>query len=362
MKYIDEYRDRRLAEGLLAGIQRRAEELGRPVTVMEVCGSHTTAIGRYGIRGMLPRSIRLVSGPGCPVCVTAIQDVDIALHLAGLKNVVFSTFGDMLRVPGTGGSNLQALRAAGAEIRVVTSAADCFTLAEKHPSKEIVFMGIGFETTSPTVAAVVAACRKRGVRNVSVFSVHKLIPPAIKALLDDPALAIDGFLCPGHVSIMIGADAYRCITAAGRAAVITGFEPVDILEGIFMLLEQLLTGAMQVANQYPRGVNPAGNRKAMDVLSEVFTAAPARWRGLGVIPETGLVFRQNYRAFDALEKFAVPEIVSEEMGGCRCGDILRGIIAPPDCPLFRKSCTPTNPAGPCMVSSEGTCAAYYKYY
>lgn len=362
MKYIDEYRDNALASGLLSGIKKRAGMISKSVAIMEVCGSHTTAIGRHGIRGLLPESIRLVSGPGCPVCVTAIHDVDIALFLAEQKNIIFATFGDMLRVPGTGGKTLQQARGAGADIRVVSSAADCTALAGENTAKEIIFMGIGFETTSPTAAAAVMSFKKKKARNFSVFSVHKLIPPAIQALIHDPRLSIDGFLCPGHVSTIIGAQAYACIPEAGRAAAITGFEPVDILEGIFLILGQIIDSKKEVAIQYSRGMKPEGNPKAMAMLGEVFSPAAAAWRGLGEIPESGLQFTRGYEAFDALKKFQLPEIRSEEIRGCCCGDILRGIISPHQCPLFKKICSPSNPAGPCMVSSEGTCAAYYKFH
>ena len=362
MKYIDEYRDPELAKKLLSGIEKKAAQLGRNVTFMEVCGSHTQAIGRYGIRKMLPDSIRLISGPGCPVCVTSVEDVDTALWLAVQPNVAFATFGDMLRVPGTGGRNLQQLRAEGADIRVVASAADCISMASANPDNEIIFMGIGFETTSPTIAATVAMAQKKNIKNLSVFSVHKIIPPAMKALIADPALKIDGFLCPGHVSIITGAEAYRCITDAGLAAVITGFEPVDVLEGVYMLLGQLQVATKEILIQYGRGVKSEGNRKAMQLLNTVFMTADARWRGLGSIPGSGLVFRDSFAKYDSLRRFSVPALSSEDIKGCRCGDILRGIIEPPECPLFKKICAPQNPTGPCMVSSEGTCAAYYRYY
>ncbi|MEI6124954.1 MAG: hydrogenase formation protein HypD [Pseudomonadota bacterium] len=362
MKYVDEYRDNAVAQGLLSGIRKRSDKIGKKITIMEVCGSHTTAIGHYGIRGLLPENIRLVSGPGCPVCVTSIHDVDIALYLANQKNIVFTTFGDMLRVPGTQGRTLQQLRAAGADIRVIASPADCCALAEANATKEVIFMGIGFETTSPTVASVVMSCNKKGIQNFSVFSVHKRIPPAIEALINDPQLTIDGFLCPGHVSIMIGTQAYRCITDSGRAAVVAGFEPVDVLEGIFMILGQIIEKKKEVLIQYSRAVHSGGNPKAMALLDTVFYTAPAAWRGLGEIPGTGLFFRDEYKKFDALKQFEIPAIASEEIRGCRCGDILRGIISPHDCPLFKKVCTPANPGGPCMVSSEGTCAVYYKYH
>jgi len=362
MKYIDEYRDTAVAQGLREAIERRAANLKAPVTIMEVCGSHTQAIGRHGIRSLLPETIRLVSGPGCPVCVTAMHDVDVALWIAGQPDTVFVTFGDMLRVPGTRGKNLQQARAAGADIRIVASASDCVAIAADNPRKEVVFMGIGFETTASTVAAVVMSCQRQGIENFSVFSVHKRIPPALQALMRDPALSVDGFLCPGHVSTIIGAQAYRCIPAAGRAAVITGFEPVDILEGIFMVLGQILEGTQDVAIQYRRAVNPEGNPRALSILATVFRPAPALWRGLGEIPASGFAFTEAFQAFDALGKFTVPDIVSEDIAGCRCGEILRGILSPHQCPLFRNACTPLTPVGACMVSSEGTCAAYYKYH
>lgn len=362
MKYIDEYRDPALVQGLLNKIENSARQISHPVTIMEICGSHTYAIGRFGIRKLLPESIRLVSGPGCPVCVTATRDVDIALYLAGLKDVIFATFGDMLRVPGTGSNSLQKKRAEGCDVHVVSSADECIALAQSNPRKEIIMMGIGFETTAPTIAATVENCRKKGISNFSVFSVHKIVPPAIAALIADPHLSIDAFLCPGHVSTMIGSAAYQMIPAAGCAAVITGFEPVDILEGIWMILEQIVSGKKEVAIQYSRGVRPEGNIRAMTFLQSIFRTADAEWRGLGTIPASGLVFCSDYSTFDTLVKFPVPEIKSVEIQGCGCGDILRGIKTPQDCPLFRKICTPLNPVGPCMVSSEGTCSAYYKYY
>jgi hydrogenase expression/formation protein HypD len=268
----------------------------------------------------------------------------------------------MLRVPGAGGESLQKKRAAGADVRVVSSADECIALALANPQKEIIMMGIGFETTAPTIAAVIVACRKKDIQNFSVFSVHKIVPPAINALLADPLLNIDGFLCPGHVSTMIGADAYKMIPDAGRAAVITGFEPVDILEGIWMLLQQIESRNMKVAIQYSRGVRPEGNTRAMNLLQSVFETADAEWRGLGTIPASGLNLRKDFASFDALQRFALPDIKSSDISGCGCGDILRGIKLPNDCPLFKKVCTPVNPVGPCMVSSEGTCSTYYKYY
>lgn len=362
MKFIDEYRDPAVVKALLKRIEATANKISRVVTLMEVCGSHTYAIGRFGIRKLLPENIRLVSGPGCPVCVTSARDVDVALYWAGLENVIFATFGDMMRVPGTGSDSLQKKRATGADVRVISSADECISLALAHPDKEIVMMGIGFETTTPTVAAMIKSCRKKNIKNISVFSVHKIVPPAIGALLADPLLNIDGFLCPGHVSTMIGMDAYRMIPDAGRAGVIAGFEPVDILEAIWMLLCLIESGQADIAIQYSRGVRPEGNRRAMDLLWSVFETADTEWRGLGTIPASGLMLCNEFADFDAHKRFSSPETKSGEVPGCGCGDILRGIKLPHDCPLFKKVCTPTNPVGPCMVSSEGTCSTYFKYH
>jgi hydrogenase expression/formation protein HypD len=361
MKFIDEYRDPKLFEGLLARVRSRAEKLTRSITIMEVCGSHTNAIGRFGIRGLLPDTIRLISGPGCPVCVTAIQDVDAALFLARRPGIVFATFGDMLRVPGTGRRSLEQERADGADVRVVDSALECLTLAQDNPDRQIVLMGIGFETTSPAAASVVKTARARSISNLAVFSVHKVIPPAIDALLSDPLISVDGFMLPGHVSTILGTAAYSRIAQGGRAGVITGFEPVDILEGIMMILDQTISGNMAIEIQYGRAVKREGNQAARRILDEVFEPADSNWRGLGTIPVSGLVFRNEYRDFDAAARFDIPAVESHDAPECRCGDVLKGIISPPECPRFRTACSPRNPLGPCMVSAEGTCAAYYKY-
>lgn len=360
MRFIDEYRDPGLAGRLKDAVHALAFQVGRPVTVMEICGSHTYAVCRHGIRQMLPESVRLVSGPGCPVCVTSVHDIDRALYLAGLEDIVFVTFGDMLRVPGTGGNSLQGIRAAGADVRAVSSASECISIARAHPDRQVVFMGIGFEATAPTVASMVKTCRQLSLGNVSVFSTHKVIPPAISALLDDPGLMVDAFLCPGHVSTITGLGAYAEIPRRGRAAVITGFEPVDILSGIYLILCQILKHDYFVEIQYTRGVSPGGNARARALTEEVFKPGDARWRGLGPIPGSGLHFRDEYRGFDAGLRHEVPEITSYEPKGCRCGEILKGIISPFECPLFRNGCTPETPVGPCMVSHEGTCSTYHK--
>jgi len=361
MRFIDEYRNPELVHKLLDAVAVLAARIDHPVTLMEICGTHTHAIGRFGIRRLLPGNIRLISGPGCPVCVTSISDVDRALFLADQPNVIFATFGDMLRVPGTGGRSLQQLRARGADVRVLSSALGGLHLAEENPTREVVLLGIGFETTAPTVASTIRSARRKGLQNFSVFSVHKTVRPAIHALLDDPELNLDGFLCPGHVCVITGSEAYRLIPEAGLAAVITGFEPVDIIEGILRALQQIAGRHYGVAIQYARGVNQDGNRPAREMMAEVFEPDNADWRGLGIIPGSGLAIRKGYESFNALSRFTLPEIHSADFAGCRCGDILRGVISPPECRLFRKICTPTSPVGPCMVSGEGTCAAYIKY-
>jgi len=362
MRHIDEYRDAALAKRILEAISMVAAKCKYPLTIMEICGSHTHALSRFGIRELLPEEIRLISGPGCPVCVTSIKDVDASLFLARQPGVIFTTFGDMLRVPGTGRVSLQKLRASGADIRVVSSPLDAIALAGKHIDRVVLFMGIGFETTTPAVAAAIASARKQGIMNLSVFSAHKSVPPAIDALLQDPLLQVDGFLCPGHVSTIIGAYAYKAIPEAGRAAVITGFEPVDILAGILMILEQCHEERYEVAIQYRRGVNPEGNRKARQIMMDVFEETDGYWRGLGNIPMSGLALREAYHDFDARRRFDIPPFDSVEPQDCACGDILRGIRSPEGCPLFGTVCTPLNPVGPCMVSSEGTCSAYFKYH
>ncbi len=361
MKYIDEYRNPALAKALIKKISIIALKIGRTITIMEVCGSHTQSIGRYGIRKLMPENIRLISGPGCPVCVTPISDVDRAIWLASQKNVIFTTFGDMMKVPGTAGASLQKLRADGADIRVVSSALDCLKIAYSNPEEEIVFMGIGFETTSPTIAAMIIRAKDNGISNLSVMSVHKIIPPAMMNLASDPGLNIDGFMCPGHVSIVLGTEAYRFIADAGRPAVITGFEPVDVLEGVSLILEQIHENRPDVAIQYKRGVCREGNPKARGFIDAVFETGDSEWRGLGTIRASGLFIKDALRSFDTLSRFDIPSIRSQEIKGCACGDILKGIKTPVECPLFGNVCTPANPLGPCMVSTEGTCSSYYKY-
>lgn len=320
------------------------------------------SIAREGIKGMLPAAINLISGPGCPVCVTPDRDIDRVMDLSGKKGFVVVTFGDMLRVPGSG-SSLEKERAKGADVRAVYSAMDALDICRANPDKKVIFFAIGFETTSPTIAAAVIAAKKEGLKNFFIYSSCKLIPPAMKALLGSKKVKIDGFICPGHVSVMIGSKAYDFIPKKyGIPCVVAGFEPLDILQAIYMLVRQSSSKNKKVEIQYKRCVNRNGNPAAMKALSEVFRTADAEWRGLGMIPGSGLVLRKEYKDFDAGNIFtAKKHILKKGNNACRCGDVLCGIISPDKCRLFGKRCTPDNPAGPCMVSSEGTCAAAFRY-
>jgi len=332
-----------------------------PIRLMEVCGTHTMAIARAGIKKILPPGIALLSGPGCPVCVTSGHDIDRAAAVGRQRGVILTTFGDMMRVPGSRGS-LQDLKREGRDIRIVYSCLDALEIARRTPRRDVVFMGVGFETTAPTVAATVLEARKKGIRNFSVLPHFKLIFPALEALLLSEAVRIDGFICPGHVSVITGSRPYeKIVRRFKRPCVITGFEPSDILKGIGTLVRALRTRRPRVVIEYTRAVRPAGNIKARQLLNTVFEPATAQWRGLGVIKKSGLAFRRAFRDFDALRRWPVRVAAGKEPAGCLCGDVLRGVKAPADCRLFGKKCTPEHPVGPCMVSSEGTCAAFYHY-
>lgn len=338
-----------------------------PIRLMEVCGTHTMAIFRHGIRSLLPDTITLLSGPGCPVCVTDQADIDAFVRLARRDDVIITTFGDLMRVPGSG-SSLQQERAEGADVRVVYSPLDAVETARKTPDKKVVFLGVGFETTAPTIAATLITARQMGLENFCVYPAHKTVPPALTALMayraehhDQPG--IDGFLLPGHVSVIIGLNAYEDFRRQfNTPCVVAGFEPVDILEGIWQLIRQIETGQAQLANAYSRVVTGTGNIRAREMMAHVFEPCDARWRGIGLISGSGLAIREDFSVFDAGRRFALDNTPVAEPKGCACGDILIGVKTPPECALFRTTCTPLAPVGPCMVSSEGTCAAYYRYH
>ena len=358
MKFIDEYQNSALARRLAHRIANRST---KTIRLMEFCGGHTHAIMRYGIRQLVPKTVEMRSGPGCPVCVTATADLDKAIALAQLPKVIITTFGDMIRVPGSY-SSLQQAKAEGADIRIVYSATDAIETADANPGKSVIFIGIGFETTAPTIAASILKAQQRKIENFYVLSLHKLTPPVMKALLDLGEVKLDGIIGPGHVSVIIGSYPYEFIpNSYGVACVISGFEPLDILLCIDKLVEQVENGQPKVEIAYPRGVKPEGNSKALQLMEEVFEIGGADWRGIGTVPQSGLKIRREYEHFDADKAFLVSLKPVREPKGCRCGDVIRGAAIPPECKLFRKVCTPERPVGPCMVSSEGACAAYYQY-
>ncbi|WP_139651290.1 hydrogenase formation protein HypD [Raoultibacter phocaeensis] len=356
---LSQFKDPSLARGLIDSIKALAPE---QATIMEVCGTHTVAIARNGIRALMPEGIRLASGPGCPVCVTSNRDIDTVIALAREENVTIATFGDMTRVPGSTSSLLKE-QAAGRSIQIVYSPLDALKLAQDNPGREIVFVGVGFETTTPLVAMSIKRAKAMGLTNFSVFAAHKNMPGALEAIVNDPELKVDALILPGHVSTIIGMEPYRFLAEKyGIAGVITGFEPVDVLQGVAMIMRQLHEGRSEIEIAYARGVMAEGNPTALAAIDEVFDTCPAIWRGLGEIPGSGYRIRPEYSEFDAVLRFDPAIEPTQDPKGCRCGDVLRGIMAPNECPLFRKVCSPENPVGPCMVSSEGSCAAYYRYY
>ena len=335
--------------------------IGRPIKFMEVCGTHTVAIFRHGIRDVIPKEISLLSGPGCPVCVTPIKDVDAAIAISRRDDCLLSTFGDMMRVPGSKQSLFHA-QAEGAHIRIVYSPMDALKLAVENKDKNVVFFATGFETTSPSIAGTLSEAERLGIDNFYIYSAHKTVPPALKVLLDSPDLKIDGFILPGHVTVIIGTQPYEFIAADYKIpAVVTGFEAEDILQAIAMLLEQIASGRSEIEIQYTRVVKPEGNQKAMALIHTYFEPSDANWRGIGVIPGSGLKLRDTFSRYDVSRVFNLEIPDGQEPKGCQCGQVLRGIKIPTDCRLFGKACTPEHPVGACMVSTEGSCAAYYKY-
>ncbi|MBM4268872.1 MAG: hydrogenase formation protein HypD [Deltaproteobacteria bacterium] len=358
MNHRDEYRDGAAAQRCSGAIRRM---VSRPWTIMEVCGGQTNAIVRYGLDQLLPDSVRLVHGPGCPVCVTPVETVDRAITIALRPEVVFCSFGDMLRVPGTSG-DLSTARARGADVRLVYSPMDALDLARRLPDREIVFFAVGFETTAPANAMAAHRALLDGVGNFSLLVSHVLVPPALEAILDDEDNEVQGFLAAGHVCAVMGYEEYEPLAARHRVPiVVTGFEPLDILQGIWMCVRQLESGRAEVENQYERAVRRAGNPAARDLLEEVFEVVPRKWRGIGELPRSGLGLRGHYRRLDAERRFDVAAIHAEEPSECLSGLVLRGRIKPDACPAFGARCTPETPLGAPMVSAEGACAAYHRY-
>jgi hydrogenase expression/formation protein HypD len=360
---LDAFRSEPAARAL---VERIESLLAGPTALMEVCGTHTVAISRFGLRSMLPADLKLLSGPGCPVCVTPLSEIDLAIAVAREPNVIVTTFGDMMRVPGSR-SSLEAERAEGADVRILYSPLEALDVAEAESDAEVVFIGVGFETTSPTIAASVVAAERRGVRNFSVLPFFKTVPNALDMLAALPGRALDGFICPGHASVIIGSGAYEpVVRERNMPCVVVGFEPLDILSGIAMLLEQVKgireeSGTARVENEYSRAVTREGNQAAQRLLADVFTECDAEWREIGVIPASGYEFSERYASFDARRRLDVEVPPPARETGCVCGEIMLGLKLPTDCPLFAGRCTPRDPVGPCMVSTEGSCAAFYKY-
>ena len=359
MKHQEEYRDPGISKKLIKRINAISK---KPVRLMEVCGTHTMSIFRHGIRSVLPENITLLSGPGCPVCVTSQKDIDAFIALSKERDVIIATFGDLMRVPGSE-SSLQKEHAQGRDIRMVYSPLDAVKLAEDNPGKNIIFPGVGFETTIPTVGMSIILAAGKNLENYFVYSAHKLVPPALEALMRNSKVVMDGFILPGHVSVIIGTNAYvPFFERFNFPCVVTGFEPVDILKGILNLVEQIETDNPHLDNEYKRAVTAEGNKKALELIGEVFQVKNTQWRGLGTINKSGLGIQEAYKRFDAEKAFYINVPEHEDVKGCICGEVLTGMKTPPECPLYKKVCTPLDPVGTCMVSTEGTCAAYFRFH
>ena len=358
MKFVDEYHDPAIATQLARSIGQLSK---KPVQFMEFCGGHTHAILRYGIRDLLPPTVTMRSGPGCPVCVTSARDIDRAIAIAQMPNVILATYGDLVRVPGST-TSLERAKATGADVRVIYSSMDALDIAERNPDRQVILVGIGFETTAPTVAASILQASTRKLTNYRVLSLLKLTPPVMHALLSSGELHIDGIVCPGHVSVVIGTTPYEELPVRYNVGcVVTGFEPLDILRSVQLLVQQAESNTPHVVNAYSRVVEANGNQVALTMMDEVFEPCTASWRGIGPIAASGLALKPEFRQYDAEAIFHLDVEDVPEPPGCRCGDILRGAAAPTDCPLFAATCTPEHPIGPCMVSNEGACAAHYQY-
>ena len=356
---LQRFKDPALARQLVDTIQKLAPE---SATLMEVCGTHTVAIARNGIRNLMPEGVRLSSGPGCPVCVTSNRDIDTVIALCRIPNIIITTFGDMTRVPGST-SSLLAEQAQGRDVRICYSPLDALKIAQDNPDRQVVFVGVGFETTTPLVAMAIFRARALGLKNFTVFAAHKNMPGALEAIVNDPGVQLDALILPGHVSTITGIGIYQFLAEKYHIpGVVTGFEAVDVLQGIAMLVRQLHEGRAEIEIAYERGVRTDGNPVAQKIIADVFDTCEATWRGLGPIPDSGYRLKPEFAEFDAVARFQPDIEPTRDPRGCRCGDVLRSVIAPNQCPLFDKVCTPENPVGPCMVSSEGSCAAYYRYY
>ncbi len=357
MKYIDEYRDKSLVLELVGQIKKAS---AKHITLMEVCGGHTMSIQKFGIPSLLPENINLVSGPGCPVCVSSRKYIDQAVAYSRLKEVIITTYGDLIRIPGST-TSLDEEKANGADIRIVYSVLDALKIAKDNPDKKVVFLGIGFETTAPSSAVGVLNAHKAGIKNFFLYSSHKIMPPAMAALIDE-GVKIDGYIAPGHVSTITGSGIYKDIAEKYKlGCVISGFEPVDLLRSILMLVKQIENNDPKIEIQYSRVVRPEGNLKALQMLDEVFELKDDWWRGLGVLAKSGLGIRKKYADYDAEIQLTVEVEPTKEDKGCICGEILKGLKKPKDCKLFAKACTPIDPVGACMVSNEGACNAYYRF-
>ncbi|HYW95763.1 MAG TPA: hydrogenase formation protein HypD [Bacteroidales bacterium] len=357
MKYQSEYRKKEDIQQLAAQIRKISK---KEIRLMEVCGGHTMAIQKFGIPSLLPPNIKLLSGPGCPVCVTSRKFIDQIMAYSRMKEAIITTFGDLIRVPGSSGT-LDEEKAAGADIRMVYSILEAIDIAVQNPGKQVIFAGIGFETTAPGTAAGILQAAQKKIKNFTVLSSHKIMPPAMAALIDD-GVPIDGYIAPGHVSTITGSHIYEPLaTDYKKAVVVSGFEPLDLLQSVYMLVNQIESGKPAVEIQYKRVVTEAGNQKAQEIMNEVFTLRADWWRGLGVLEKSGLGINKEFSDFDTNFRFPMDIPETSDPKGCRCGEILRGTLTPTDCSLFAKACTPVNPVGSCMVSSEGACQAYYRY-
>ncbi len=373
MDFSEAFHDADMCKALLLKLEQKLAEYGQEIKFMEVCGTHTVSIFQSGLRSLLPKNIIHVSGPGCPVCVTHDSEVATFLTLAEREKVIITSFGDLMRVPSPDGKSLKHAKAQGADVQIVYSPLDALNIAKENPEFEVVFLGVGFETTVPTVAASILSAKKQKIKNFSVYSCHKLVPPALEALIsvkntdtenkdNSQPNKIDAFLLPGHVALVLGMQPFEFIAKQyNYPAIIAGFEPADIIHALYEIVEQKISGQSQLTNAYQRAVAYQGNPTAMSIVNQIFTVSDTSWRGLGKIAQSGLIINENFSEFDALKKLQVQVKQTTPLPGCKCGSVLSGEITPKDCPLFGKICTPQNPTGPCMVSTEGSCAAWYNY-